>query len=198
MTPAARVPASAQAVGLDLKAKPLNCASRVLPLPKGCVDPDTGRGRWRRADLGLGREESARPRPGSSAPRRRTFWNWPAAPSTPSPPRWACPAQPLPVVGAHSGTPAGRVPGGGRAKGVGCCFRSPPAAHSPTAQLEGSSSSEGREGEPRFSAATLAPSPPPFLQSFCHPLPARESSGKAGLTQSAGELALPAPSRGHP
>lgn len=36
------------------------------PLPKGCVDPDMGRGQWRWASLGLSRGETVRARPGSS------------------------------------------------------------------------------------------------------------------------------------
>ena len=42
MTPAAPVPACAQAIGPDPKAKPLICDSQVLPLPRRVGGPRYG------------------------------------------------------------------------------------------------------------------------------------------------------------
>lgn len=50
--------------------------------------------------------------------------------------------------------------GGGRTKGVGCCFRSPPVARSPSSQLEGLED---------------WPEPTPLPSELCQPLPARRA-----------------------
>lgn len=47
VTLAAPVPASAQAIGPDAKAKPLDCASQVLPLPRRMGGPRYGEGQRR-------------------------------------------------------------------------------------------------------------------------------------------------------
>ena len=91
MTLAAPVPASAQAIGPDPKAKPLNCASQVLPLPRRVGGPRYGEGAAESQDW-------EQPSP------RRKLWSWLAVASSPQ----SGPALPLPILTAPPGAPPGK------------------------------------------------------------------------------------------
>lgn len=176
MTLTAPVPASAQAIGPDLKAKPLSCASQVLPLPRRVGGPRYGEGAAESQDW-------EQPSP------RRKLWSWPAVASTPSTPipdpPCPCPSSQL-LLEPHWAS-LGRWEDEGR----GCCSRSSPAPTHPPPRERGGKHHHGpaeaaavREQEQRGrrmqGAAQVrppAPGPPSFLWSFYHPLPARESLG---------------------
>lgn len=149
------------------------------PFPKGVWTQTRGRGSregqaWTEQDPGaaLGTGMPATPHPSGR----------PAQPASAHPQRW-------PLL------PRASMPTGGSARWQGksgCCFPSPPAAHSPTAQRGreaglrgpgGASSSEERaeqltqdcQEESGFSTATS----PKLLANFCHPPPRpKESFGK--------------------
>lgn len=179
MTLAAPVPACAQAIGPDPKASPSFVLLRCSPFPEGWVGPETENGQQR-------------VRTGSSPPHRRKLWRWPAVASTPSTPQ-SGPALPLPLFTAPPGAPAGES-GEAGGRGSSSSRRSSPASTHPPPRERGretasqacrSSSNEGAGAAGQENAGSSpgatwrqpAPSPPSLLQSFCHPLPARESLG---------------------
>lgn len=175
------------------------------PRPKGqaphlCFSgaPPSQKGGWAQKRTG-----QQRVRTGSSPPRRRKLWRWPVVASTPSTPQ-SGPALPLPLFTAPPGAPAGES-GEAGGRGSSSSRRSSPASTHPPPRERGretasqacrSSSNEGAGAAGQENAGSSpgatwrqpAPGPPSLLQSFCHPLPARESLGSKPC----------GPSRGHP
>lgn len=92
VTPVLPAPASAQATGPGVRVEPLTCASWQLPLPKGGVDPDSGRGFGAGQAGALAREGPGRARPRSS-PARRPRTCHASAPSR---------SKPLPILRAKA------------------------------------------------------------------------------------------------
>lgn len=181
------------------------------PFPKGVWTQLWGGG-WRRPALALAGQRLQEPGPGAALEDSGTG-PLPPAPRHPS----GGPAQPgpRPSSGPKSGLRAPSLPHPGmlqgEVRGAGgqglllsepCCGLLTHRPQGPGSRAKGTGSKQSEEGTEAAGCKTaernqgspqplLAPSPSPSPG----PLPARESFGRAGLTQSAGEQALWGPPR---